>query len=57
MIFRATFFRGELAGGVGVALTLSTAIHTRGSGEALVRSEEAVETAATGPVAEPDAES
>jgi hypothetical protein len=40
-------------GGGGVALTLSTVVRTRGSGEALVRSEEAVETAASGPVAGP----
>jgi hypothetical protein len=53
MIFRATFFCGALAGGGEVALTLSTVIYTRGSGEALVRAEEAGETAASGPVAEP----
>jgi ATP-dependent Clp protease adapter protein ClpS len=53
MTFRATFFHGALAGGGGVALTLSTVVHTRGSGEALVCSEEAVETAASGPLAGP----
>jgi hypothetical protein len=51
MILWATFFRGALAGGGGVALTLSTVVRTRDSGEALVCSEEAVETAASGPLA------
>jgi hypothetical protein len=53
MIFRATFFRGALAGGGGVALTLSMVVHTRDSVEAMVCAEEAVETAASGPVAGP----
>jgi hypothetical protein len=53
MLFRATFFHGALAGSGKVALTLSTVIHTRGSGEALMRSEESVETASSGPLAEP----
>jgi hypothetical protein len=53
MIFRATFFRVALAGGGGVSITLSMVIRTRGSDEALVGSEEAVETAASGPVAGP----
>jgi hypothetical protein len=51
MIFRATFFRVALADSGGVSITLSMVIHTRGSGEALVGSEEAVETPASGPVA------
>jgi hypothetical protein len=53
MIFWATFFYGAQAGGLGVALTLSEVVCTRGFGKALVYSEEAVETAASGPVAWP----
>lgn len=53
MVSRATFFCGALAGAGGVALTLSTVVRTRASGEALLRAEEAVETAASGPVAGP----
>jgi hypothetical protein len=53
MIFQAMFCRRALAGGGGVALTLSTVVRTRGSGEALVRAEEAVETADSGPLARP----
>jgi hypothetical protein len=51
MIFRATFFRIALADSGGVSIILSTVVRTRGSGEALVGSEEAVETPASGPVA------
>jgi hypothetical protein len=40
-------------GGDRVAPTLSTVLCTRGSGEVVMRSEEAVETAASGPVAGP----
>jgi hypothetical protein len=53
VVFGATFLWEALAGAAGAERTGSTVVRTRASGEALVRAEEAVETAASGPLPEP----
>lgn len=48
MIFWPIFFRGALTSGGGVEVTLSTVVHTRGSGKELMSSEQGVDPDASG---------